>query len=34
MDCILCDAEKMKISCNLVLAGWHHWERDIILDIF
>ena len=22
----------MTISCNLILAGWHLLERDIILD--
>ena len=22
----------MKISCNLIIAGWHLKERDIILE--
>ena len=34
MGGILCDVENMKISCNLMLAGRHLWECDIILDFF
>ena len=30
----LCDMENKKISCNLILAGWHLSERDLILDFF
>ena len=22
----------MKISCNLILTGWHLSERDVVLD--
>ena len=33
MGGILCDMENMKITCNLILAGWHLWER-VILDFF
>ena len=35
MGGILCDDienfENMKISCNIILAGWHLSKRDIIL---
>ena len=31
---ILCDIENMKISCNLIIAGCHLKERDLILDFF
>ena len=31
---ILCNVENMKVSCNLILAGWHLQERDIILDFW
>ena len=24
--------ENMKISCSVILAGWHLEERDIIVD--
>ena len=34
MGGILCDIENMKISCNLVIAGWHLKERDLILYFF
>ena len=30
----LYDVENMKISCNIILAGWHLLKRDIILDYF
>ena len=34
MGGILRNVENMKIPCNLILAGWHLQEREIILDIF
>ena len=34
MDGILRDVENMKISCYLILAGWHHWDCNFGLDIF
>ena len=34
MGGILCNVENMKILCNLILAGWHLEEREIIIDIF
>ena len=34
MGGILCDIENMKISCNLIIAGWHLKERDLILYFF
>ena len=34
MDGVLCDVENMKISCNLILAGLHHWDCDFVLDFF
>ena len=34
MGGILCDIENMKISCNLIIAGWHLKEHDLILDFF
>ena len=34
MDGNLCDIKNKKISWYLILAGWHHKERDIVLDFF
>ena len=34
MGCILSNVENMKNSCNLIISGWHLWERNIILDFF
>ena len=33
MDGILRDVKNMRISCHLILAGWHHYERDVILAL-
>ena len=32
MGGILCDMENMKISFNLILAGWDLKEGDLLLD--
>ena len=32
MGGILCGMKNMKISWNLILAGWHLKEGDLILD--
>ena len=34
MGGILCDLENMKISCSLIIAGWHLQELDLILEFF
>ena len=34
MGGVLYDKENMKISYNLILAGWHLEERDLILGFF
>ena len=33
MDGILRDVKNMRISCYLILDGWHHYERDVILAL-
>ena len=33
MDGILRDVKYMKISCYLILTGWHHYEQDVILAL-
>ena len=33
-DDIMSEHENMKMSCNLILAGWHPQERDIFQTLF